>query len=101
MSKDEYYSTHKGIQDIQMGKELKLHQMSMQHELDDVRRSLKAILDKLYSMDMYMRRAHYDYKGKTYNGDDFEKAVIKQFLEDVADRRYSPEDLKKLEKGEL
>ena len=89
----EYYSTHDAIQDKHNKVEKQLKIAPLGHELDDIRLALKALLDKVNSIDKFIRRIKYNYRGSTYDGDEYEKEVIKNFVEGIKNSKTFEEVL--------
>lgn len=93
----EYFSTHDQVKEIAaqefaqtMGgrrvEPVKVYDQQKTTELEDIRRSQKYILDKLSSMDRFLRSTHFRYGNKIMDGDAYEKEVIEKFLSALRDR---------------
>jgi uncharacterized protein (DUF924 family) len=92
----EYYSTHDAIKDKVNEVEKKIISIAEKSELDAIKSAIKDILDKLSTMDRFLRCGRYSYRGQTFDGDAYEKEVIRNFLQDMKDKKTTQEDILKL-----
>lgn len=88
----EYYSIHDEIRDIAVGDKKKVIELPKINEMDDIRRSLKYILDKITNMDRYIRSSQYKYGNRVLDGEAFKREVIEKFLSDLRDGVASEEE---------
>jgi hypothetical protein len=68
-------------------------------ELEDIRRSQKYILDKLSTMDRFLRGDKFRYGHKIYDGEAYKEQIIREFLQDMRAGKYTDNDLKLLEQN--
>lgn len=87
----EYYSIHDQMHDMVIGAEKKIIEKAKINELDDIRQSLKYILDKMSSMDRFLRSSNYRYGGRVFDGEQYESEVIKKFLCGLRDNTATDE----------
>lgn len=102
MNDEEYYSTHDQCRDQfrsdlaeKAGKDpndKKLIEVTSVDKLDDIIRSQKYILDKMTTMDRFIRSAQYQYRGKIMDGESMRKEIIEKFLTDFRNGSASEED---------
>jgi hypothetical protein len=93
MSDGEYYSIHDKMRDLVTGEQKKVIEQPKVNEVDDIRRSLKYILDKLTNMDRFIRSSQFRYGHKIMDGEAYEKEVIKKYLLDMKAGKYQESDL--------
>lgn len=79
----EYYSIHDQMRDLVQGNEKKIIEKPKLNDLDDIRLSLKYILDKLSTMDRFIRSKNYSYGDRVMDGQKYEGEVIRKFLERI------------------
>lgn len=96
----EYYSIHDQMRDLVLETEKKIIEQPKLNELDDIRKSLKYILDKMSSMDRYIRSSQYRYGGTILDGETYKNEVIKQFFIDLKNRKYTDDELKLLSRDD-
>ena len=95
----EYYSIHDQMRDLVLDTEKKIVEQPKMNELDDIRKSLKYILDKMTNMDRYIRSSQYRYGGRVMDGESYRQEVIKEFLLDMRSGIYSLEDMEQIAQG--
>lgn len=104
----EYVSTHDRVKEKAMSEfaetmggakiaPVKVREQPKTTELEDIRRSQKYILDKLSSMDRFLRGSQFRYGHKIMDGEAYKHEVIKQFLQDMRAGKYTQDDIKLLE----
>jgi hypothetical protein len=93
--KDELVTTIDKVQDKLLG-DVKTYSVDEKNELEAMRRAIEAILTKLRSMDLFMRQGMYRYRGVVMDGEEYQKEIIKEFLQDMRQGKYTNEQLKLL-----
>jgi len=88
----EYYSIHDQMRDLAMNTEKKIVEQPKANDLDDIRKSLKYILDKMTNMDRFIRSSHFRDGGQILDGEAYRTQVIEKFLTNLRDNVATPEE---------